>query len=146
MYKKMYNHNHALTKYCYHLYLPHIFTKYIYHLYLPYIFTIYIYHIYLPSTYIYHLYLPNIFCTVSHTFQTIWVLGFIIFLQLIVFRNWILNTYALLEKLTKCWPSCLICSNKSELCCGDPNTLHLDPDPEFWPHLEPDPDFREKTN
>ena len=22
----------------------------------------------------------------------------------------------------------------------DPNTLHLDPDSEFWPHLDPDPD------
>ena len=22
----------------------------------------------------------------------------------------------------------------------DPNTLHLDPDSEFWPHFDPDPD------
>ena len=26
----------------------------------------------------------------------------------------------------------------------DPNTLNLDPDPEFWPNLDPDPEFLTK--
>ena len=32
--------------------------------------------------------------------------------------------------------------NLSEPVCGsvvDPNTLNLDPNPEFWPNLDPDP-------